>query len=105
MHRAEVRPEYTALINLDRKYIDVSDTFCHLLGRSRQELIGHQFDEVTAPNSVDIQAIYDAFLYAGYSHGLWLLLHRTGTRILVRYDAVLSEDKIIARMELAGDGY
>lgn len=62
MHHAEVRPQYTALIDLDRKYIDVSDTFCRLLGRTRNELIGHAFDEVTAPNSVDIQAVYDAFL-------------------------------------------
>jgi PAS domain S-box-containing protein len=105
MHHAEIRSQYTALIDLERKYIEVSDTFCRLLGRTRTELIGHRFDEVTAPNSVDIQAVYDVFMRAGYSHGLWLLVHRTGTRILVRYDALLSEDKIVVRMELAGAGY
>ena len=62
MHQAEVRPQFTALLDLDRKYIDVSDTFCHLLGRSRNDLIGRKSDEVTAPNSVDIQAVHDAFL-------------------------------------------
>jgi PAS domain S-box-containing protein len=105
MHHAEVRSQYTALIDLDRKYIEVSDSFCRLLGRTRKQLIGHRVDDVTAPNTVDIQAVYDGFMCAGYSHGLWLLVHRTGTRILVRYDAALREDKIAVRMELVGAAY
>jgi hypothetical protein len=25
----------------------------------------------------------------GYMHGLWMLVHRTGTRILVRYESMI----------------
>jgi hypothetical protein len=48
MHHAEVRSQYTAVVDLDRKYIEVSDSFCRC---TRKQLIGHQVDEVTAPNS------------------------------------------------------
>jgi hypothetical protein len=39
-------------------------------------------------------------------HGLWMLVHRTGTRILVRYDAwIRSDSKIESNMELVAAGY
>ena len=62
MHHAEVRPQYTAVIDLNRKYIEVSDSFCRLLGRTRNQLVGHRIDDVTSPNSIDIQAVYDCFM-------------------------------------------
>jgi PAS domain S-box-containing protein len=62
MHHAEVRPQYTAVVDLDRKYLEVSDSFCRLLGRTPKQLIGHVVDEVTAPNSLDIKAVYDCFM-------------------------------------------
>src|SRR5579884_2081297 len=92
VRHAEVRPQFTVMVSLDRKYLHVSDEFCRLLGRTREELIGHRYDEFTAPNTVDIESIHDVFLNAGYIHGLWLLVHRTGTRILVRFDGQLQGD-------------
>src|SRR5579884_4093987 len=105
IHHADVRPQFTVTVSLDRKYTQVSDEFCRLLGRRREELIGHRYDEFTAPNTVDIESVHGVFLSTGYNHGLWLLVHRSGTRILVRFDGQLRGDHVIARMELVGTGY
>jgi hypothetical protein len=35
------------------------------------------------------------FKKLGYMHGLWMLVHREGDRILVRYECRLREDLLI----------
>jgi PAS domain-containing protein len=91
----EVPPAYTTVVDQDRTYVDVSESFCDLVGYKREELIGTRYDRLTAVNTTDIPATYDLFTKLGYMQGLWVLLHRTGYRILIRYEAWLREDSCI----------
>lgn len=86
---------YTTVVDNDRKYVQVSDSFCELLGYSSEELIGKRYDEVTAPKTSDIPAIFNLFKRLGYMQGLWMLVHRTGQRILIRYESWLRADSFI----------
>jgi cold shock protein len=96
-----VAPTYTAVVDRDRKYLDVSESFCELVGYESKDLIGTPYDALTAPNTVHIPTTYDLFSRVGYMHGLWTLVHRTGYRILIRYEAWLRADtNIQANMEL-----
>ena len=88
-------PRYTTVIDNDRKYVEVSDGFCELLGYNSEELIGKRYDEVTAPKTCDIPAIFSLFKRLGYMQGLWMLVHRTGQRILIRYESWLRPDSFI----------
>ena len=88
-------PAYTTVVDKNRKYVDVSDSFCDLVGYKREELIGTRYDHLTALNTADIPATYNLFTKLGYMQGLWVLLHRTGYRILIRYEAWLREDSRI----------
>lgn len=102
---AGVLPEYTALVDRNRKYVQVSDSFCKLLGYDRNELIGRKYDDLTAPRTNHIQTIFDLFMKSGYMHGIWVLVHRRGTRILVRYEAWVRPDGLTeSQMELLGAG-
>lgn len=102
---ARVLPDYSVEVDPDRKYTEVSDGFCKLLGYRREELIGTKFDMVTAPRTNDIPIVFELFMRLGYMHGIWILVHRTGTRILVRYEAWLRPDhQIECIMELLGAG-
>jgi PAS domain-containing protein len=67
--RRQVRPVYTSVVDSDRKYIEVSDSFCNLLGYEPKELIGKRYDEVSAPNISDIPTIFSLFSRLGYMHG------------------------------------
>jgi len=83
------------LIDLNHKYVEVSDEFCRLVGYSRKELIGMKYDELTAPNTNNIEAVFTMFKELGHMQGLWVLLNRAGERILVRYESRLREDLLI----------
>jgi hypothetical protein len=51
-----------------------------------------RYDSLTAPNSADISATFNLFSKLGYMYGLWMLVHRSGYRILIRYEAWLRQD-------------
>jgi PAS domain S-box-containing protein len=93
--KAHVPPTYTVVVDQDRKYVQVSESFCELVGYNVEELIGTQYDHVTALNTADIPTTHTLVSKLGYMHGLWMFVHRTGYRILVRYEAWLRPDKNI----------
>jgi PAS domain S-box-containing protein len=102
----EVKPQYVTVVDSDRRYVEVSDSFCQLIGYQREELVGMRSDDLTAPNTNDIPTVFGLFQKLGYMHGLWLLVSREGTRILVRYEAWLRPDSYIeGHMEVVGAGY
>jgi PAS domain S-box-containing protein len=104
--RCEVKPEFITVVDSDRKFVQVSESFCRLLGYRPEELIGKPYDEVTAPNTNDIPTVFRLFTEMGYMHGLWLLASRHGTRVLVRYESWIRPDSYIeGHMELVGAGY
>jgi PAS domain S-box-containing protein len=99
-----VEPDYQTLVDGDRRYVEVSESFCQLTGYSREELIGKRYDDLTAPGTTDIPAVFRLFVRSGYMHGLWMLRHRDGTPILVRYEAWVRPDCFIeSRMQLVND--
>jgi CspA family cold shock protein len=87
-----VTPTYTTVVDQDRKYVDVSESFCELVGYKMDELLGTRYDHLTALNTTHIPTTYDLFSRVGYMHGLWTLVHRTGYRILIRYEAWVRPD-------------
>ena len=102
----KVEPQYIVVVDTDRKYVEVSDNFCQLVGYQREELVGKRYDDLTARNTNDIPTIFGLFEKLGYMHGLWMLVNREGTRILVRYEAWLRPDSYIeGHMEVVGAGY
>src|SRR5580693_8047074 len=78
-------PEFVTLVDSDRRYVEVSESFCQLVGYRREELIGRRYDELTAPDTSDIEGVFALFSRLGYMQGLWVLVTRRGTRVLVRY--------------------
>jgi PAS domain S-box-containing protein len=102
----KVEPQHVTVVDSDRKYVEVSDSFCQLVGYEREELVGKRYDDLTAPDTNDIPTVFGLFQKLGYMHGLWLLVSREGTRILVRYEARLRPDSYIeGHMEVVGAGF
>jgi PAS domain S-box-containing protein len=96
-----VAPDYTTLVNSERDYVRVSDSFCDLVGYAQEELVGKKYDYLAAPEMKDIPTLFKLFKKTGYAYGLWILVHRTGAQTLVRYEAWLRPDSCVeAHMEL-----
>ncbi|HUA00804.1 MAG TPA: PAS domain S-box protein [Candidatus Aquilonibacter sp.] len=102
---AIVAGEYRTVIDMDRRYVYVSDGFCKLVGYTRDELIGKRYDALTAPETNDLRTVFNLFCQLEYMHGLWMLVARSGTRILVRYESWIRPDRLIeGRMQLVAAG-
>ena len=66
------------------------------LQRKRNRVFGVAFE---------IPVVFELFVNTGYMHGIWVLAHRSGTHLLVRYEAWQRSDGLIeGRMELLGAG-
>jgi PAS domain S-box-containing protein len=93
--------QYRTVVDHERRYIEVSDGFCELVGYERGELIGTKYDNLTASSTSDIPTVFDLFMKSGYMHGLWMLVTRSGANILVRYESWIRSDSLIeGRMEV-----
>lgn len=87
-------------------YVEVSEAFCKLLGYPREKMMGMKYADLTAPGSADAATVKLLFERCGYMHGLWLLLTREGTRVLVRYESWGRPDSLIQTdLEVIGAGY
>jgi PAS domain S-box-containing protein len=94
------------VVDSDRKYVGVSDSFCQLAGYQCEELVGMRYDDLTAPNTNDVPTVFGLFQKLGYMHGMWMPVSREGTRILVRYESWLRPDSYTeGHMEVVGAGY
>jgi PAS domain S-box-containing protein len=98
--------QYITVVDRERRYVEVSDDFCKLVGYDRTELMEKKYDDLTASNTNNIETVYSLFEKLGYMHGLWILVSREGTRILIRYESWIRPDDLIeAHMEVIGAGY
>jgi PAS domain-containing protein len=99
-------PTCTVLTGKDNSYLEVSDGFCRLVGYARKELLRMKLEDLAAPGTADITTAFSPSKATGCAHGLWLLVSREGTRILVRYESRVRHDLLMqTQLELIGAGY
>jgi hypothetical protein len=73
---------------------------------SREELLRMKLEDLAAPGTADITTAFNPSTTAGCAQGLWLLVSREGTRILVRYESRVRSDLLMqTQLELIGAGY
>lgn len=97
----EFSGEYVVFVDANRRYVDVTDGVCSLLGYSRAELLGKTIDEVAAPEiRSTVSETFQQFVDAGGLSGQFLLLARDGRRVPIRYDSkVFPDGCLVAKWE------
>src|SRR3954452_13266947 len=66
-------------------YEDVNPAACRLLGRSREEIVGHAITEITAPSRVgDFDEAWSRFLADRHTLHTWSLTDAAGREIVIR---------------------
>jgi PAS domain-containing protein len=105
VHCSRVQPEYVTVVNARRRFVEVSPSFCKLLGYTQEELVGQLFDDFTVPRTSNIPIIWRLFVWAERMAGIWVFAHRNGTKLFLRYEAFARDDGLYeAHMELLGAG-
>ena len=104
-HCAAVQPDYVAVFNDRRKFVEVSPSFCKLLGYTENEIVGRPFEDFTVPRTNNIPVLLQMLIKNGYLQGIWVLAHKSGTKLFVRYATVLRTDGLYeASIELLAAG-
>jgi CheY-like chemotaxis protein len=91
--------EYVAFANPERKYTEVTEGFCRLLGYSRQEMLQMRIDQVAAAPE-EVPERWQHFVNRGALEGEIVLRHRSGALVPVTYKSkVFPDGCMVARME------
>jgi PAS domain S-box-containing protein len=90
-----------AFVDEQRRYLDVTDGVCELLGYTRAELLTMRIDDVTAPVlRAKTSPLFHRFLADGLQEGEYILQHRSGYEIPINYTARVFQDGcMVANLE------
>src|ERR1700733_712193 len=105
VHCSRIQPVYITVVNAQRKFVEVSPSFCKLLGYPREELVGKLFDDFTVPYTVNIAILWRLIEWTQRMVGIWVYANRSGTKLFVRYESFARPDGFYeTHMELLGAG-
>jgi CheY-like chemotaxis protein len=92
---SELEQEYVVFVDASRHYLDCSDGVCSLLDYLRTELVGMTIEDVSyCPE--EVPALFERFVKRGELNGEYILRHKTGTPVPIRYRSYLFQDGCIA---------
>jgi diguanylate cyclase (GGDEF)-like protein/PAS domain S-box-containing protein len=94
---AEHAPIGIALVSTDMVLLDVNESFCRLLGYTREELTGRTFPEITHPDSVDVDATHVRALLAGDAETYRVekvYLTRDGREVAAQLSVAIARDDL-----------
>ena len=87
--------ECVVFTNPSRNYVDCTDGVCRLLGYDRQEMLARIIGEVSF-HVGEVSQLLAEYLRRGEMNGEFVLRHKTGTPIPIRYCAFVFADGCIA---------
>jgi PAS domain S-box-containing protein len=98
---SEIDGKYVAFVDANRRYVEVTDGVCQLLGYSREELLAKTIDDISAPELRPlVPEIFRQYIESGGLEGQHSLLAKDGRHILIRYQSKVYPDGCrVARWE------
>jgi PAS domain S-box-containing protein len=78
------------IVDEERRWVSVTESFARLLGYRRMDLIGQKIDDLTVKGSVNIEFAFEALSRLGEMDGMWMFRRRDGHNVLVHYHARLA---------------
>lgn len=93
--------EYVVFVDANRRYVEVSDGVCRLLGYTREELLAKTIDDITAPElRAQVPETFRRYVTGGGLDGHFSLLAKDGRCVPIRYQSRVYPDGCrVARWE------
>lgn len=83
--------EFAVFTDSTRRYVDCTDGVCRLLGYDRQEFLASTIENVSF-HPAEVSKRFAEYLQRGQMKGEFVLRHKTGTPIPIRYRAFVFSD-------------
>jgi len=82
----EIDGDYVVFVDANRRYVEVSDAVCRLLGYSREELLAMTIDDVTAPELRSlVPETFREYVTQGELEGDYSLVAKDGSQVPIHY--------------------
>ena len=89
----EIDGDYVVFVDANRRYVEVTDGVCRLLGYSREELLAKTIDDIADPElRAQLPETFGEYVKQGEMEGTYSLLGKDGSRIPIRYQAKVYPD-------------
>jgi len=100
----EVQGRYFAYVDRERRYVCVSDALCQALGYDQEDLIGKRIEAITHRSEPGApKTMFQTYLREGAMQGEYVLKHRSGAPVRVRYRATtLPDGCLVSEMDMLG---
>ena len=92
----EIAGDLVAYVDTARRYLYVTEGVCELLGYSCDEIIGRCIEDVTMPMTADTKRLFDLYLQERGQQGTYILRHKNGHPVPIRYRAHVLQDGCLA---------
>ena len=98
----EVRSDYYAYVDRERRYVLVSKPLCEVLGYDLEDLIGKHIEDIThASQPAAPKTMFETYLRDGAMEGNYVLKHRSGTPVRIKFRATsLPDGCLVSEMEV-----
>jgi PAS domain S-box-containing protein len=98
---SEIAGEFVVFVDANRRYVEVTDGVCRLLGYSREESLTKTIDEISAPElRAQVPETFRQYITQGGMGGEHSLMAKDGGRIPIRYQSKVYPDGCrVARWE------
>ncbi len=91
----ELENPYVVFADSSRRYLDCTDGVCELLGYRRMDLMDMRIDDISyRPETVS--PLFEDFRRQGVQEGEYVLRHKQGTPVRIRYHALAFPDGCMA---------
>ena len=91
-HHPEVEgAEFAVFTDASRRYVDCTDGVCRLLGYERSELLARTIDSVSFQDD-EVSKLFAEYLQRGRMEGEYVLRHKSGAPVPIRYRAFVFSD-------------
>jgi len=87
--------EFVVFTNPSRQYVDCTEGVCRLLGYEREELLARTIDNISFHDD-QISRLFMEYLQQGRMDGEYVLKHKSGTPVPIRYRAFVFPDGCLA---------
>ena len=82
----EIDGDYVVFVDANRRYVEVSDAVCRLLGYSRKELLAMTIDDVTAPELRSlVPETFREYVTQGELEGDYSLVAKDDSQVPIHY--------------------
>jgi len=87
--------KYVVFVDATRRYTDCSVDVSSLVGYDRAELLNMKIDDLSFDNFC-VPHLFERYLREARQHGEYILRHKNGSPILIRYRAWVFDDGCLA---------